>query len=62
MARVEGLAWFGGWLEGVREARAAREAKYQAMVGERVGWLCVMHPEQKPAQAKVEVPSELLPP
>ena len=31
-------------------------------VGEKVGWLCAMHPEQKPAQTKVDVPSELLPP
>eukprot|EP00966_Prymnesium_polylepis_P188933 4377817-Prymnesium_polylepis.1 len=33
--RVEGLAWFEGWLEGVREARVAREATYQATVGEK---------------------------
>eukprot|EP00966_Prymnesium_polylepis_P162939 3765614-Prymnesium_polylepis.1 len=29
-ARMAGLAWFGGWLEGVREVRAARTATYQA--------------------------------
>ena len=53
MSQVESLGWFGAWRDGVERSRASRAATYQASVAEKVGWLCSMHAEAKPAQKRV---------